>query len=100
MTELDVHHLRSWIGGQETLHDQVTRFSIAALSGTIQHPLPAIPCRRFGTGCISFRRHDNRSSGRTGTRRAGDSCRRCRCRDTCGLAGDSCSISRCGWTRR
>jgi 3-methylfumaryl-CoA hydratase len=35
MTELDVEHLRSWIGKQETLHDQVTRFPIAALSATL-----------------------------------------------------------------
>lgn len=35
MTELDVDHLRSWIGRQETLHDQVTRFPIAALSATL-----------------------------------------------------------------
>jgi 3-methylfumaryl-CoA hydratase len=35
MTELDVDHLRSWIGKQETLHDQVTRFPIAALSATL-----------------------------------------------------------------
>jgi len=31
MTQLDVDHLRSWIGRQETLHDQVTRFPAAAL---------------------------------------------------------------------
>ena len=35
MTELDVDHLRSWIGKQETLHDEVTRFPIAALSATL-----------------------------------------------------------------
>jgi 3-methylfumaryl-CoA hydratase len=35
MTELDVGHLRSWIGKQETLHDQITRFPIAALSATL-----------------------------------------------------------------
>ena len=35
MSELDVDHLRSWIGKQETLHDQVTRFPIAALSATL-----------------------------------------------------------------
>ncbi len=35
MTELDVDHLRSWIGKQETLHDHVTRFPIAALSATL-----------------------------------------------------------------
>jgi 3-methylfumaryl-CoA hydratase len=35
MTELDVDHLRSWIGKQETLHDRVTRFPIAALSATL-----------------------------------------------------------------
>jgi 3-methylfumaryl-CoA hydratase len=35
MTELDVNQLRSWIGRQETLHDQVTRFPIAALSATL-----------------------------------------------------------------
>ena len=37
MTELDVAHLRSWIGRQETLHDQVTRFPIVALSATAGH---------------------------------------------------------------
>jgi 3-methylfumaryl-CoA hydratase len=35
MTELDVDHLRSWIGRQETLHDRVTRFPVAALSATL-----------------------------------------------------------------
>ena len=35
MTQLDVDHLRSWIGRQETLHAQVTRFPIAALSATL-----------------------------------------------------------------
>jgi 3-methylfumaryl-CoA hydratase len=35
MSELDVGHLRSWIGRQETLHDRVTRFPIAALSATL-----------------------------------------------------------------
>ena len=41
MTELDVDHLRSWIGRQETLHDQVTRFPIAALSATLDRDDPA-----------------------------------------------------------
>jgi len=43
MTELDVEHLRSWIGTQETLHDQVTRFPIAALAATLDRddPVPA-----------------------------------------------------------
>jgi 3-methylfumaryl-CoA hydratase len=41
MTELDVAHLRSWIGRQETLHDQVTRFPIAALSATLDRDDPA-----------------------------------------------------------
>jgi 3-methylfumaryl-CoA hydratase len=40
MTELDVDHLRSWIGKQETLHDQVTRFPIAALSATLDRDDP------------------------------------------------------------
>jgi 3-methylfumaryl-CoA hydratase len=40
MTELDVDHLRSWIGRQETLHDQVTRFPIAALSATLDRDDP------------------------------------------------------------
>ena len=35
MTELNVDLLRSWIGRQETLHDQVTRFPVAALSATL-----------------------------------------------------------------
>ncbi|HET6607030.1 MAG TPA: MaoC family dehydratase N-terminal domain-containing protein [Rhodopila sp.] len=35
MTDLNVGHLRSWIGKQETLYDQVTRFPIAALSATL-----------------------------------------------------------------
>ncbi|WP_428533963.1 FAS1-like dehydratase domain-containing protein [Rhodopila sp.] len=35
MTELDVTNLRSWIGRQETLHDQVTRFPVAALAATL-----------------------------------------------------------------
>jgi 3-methylfumaryl-CoA hydratase len=41
MTELDVDHLRSWIGKQETAHDQVTRFPIAALSATLDRDDPA-----------------------------------------------------------
>jgi 3-methylfumaryl-CoA hydratase len=40
MTELDVDHLRSWIGKQETLHDQVTRFPVAALSATLDRDDP------------------------------------------------------------
>src|ERR1700761_9050288 len=32
---LDVGHLRSWIGRQETLHDQVTRFPVQALAATL-----------------------------------------------------------------
>lgn len=35
MTELNVDHLRSWIGKQETLHDRVTKFPYAALSATL-----------------------------------------------------------------
>ena len=41
MTELDVDHLRAWISKQETLHDQVTRFPIAALSATLDRDDPA-----------------------------------------------------------
>jgi 3-methylfumaryl-CoA hydratase len=41
MTGLDVDHLRSWIGRQETLQDQVTRFPIAALSATLDRDDPA-----------------------------------------------------------
>ena len=40
MTELDVDRLRSWIGKQEILHDQVTRFPIAALSATLDRDDP------------------------------------------------------------
>lgn len=40
MTDLDVGHLRSWIGRQETLHDQVTRFPVAALSATLDRDDP------------------------------------------------------------
>jgi 3-methylfumaryl-CoA hydratase len=40
MTGLNVDHLRSWIGKQETLHDQVTRFPIAALSATLDRDDP------------------------------------------------------------
>ena len=40
MTELDVTHLRSWIGRQETLHDQVTRFPVAALAATLDRDDP------------------------------------------------------------
>jgi 3-methylfumaryl-CoA hydratase len=35
VSELDVDHLRSWIGRQETLHDRVTQFPIAALAATL-----------------------------------------------------------------
>lgn len=41
MTELDVDHLRSWIGRQETLQDHVTRFPMAALSATLDRDDPA-----------------------------------------------------------
>jgi 3-methylfumaryl-CoA hydratase len=37
---LDTDHLRSWIGKQETLHDHVTRFPIAALSATLDRDDP------------------------------------------------------------
>ena len=37
---LDTDHLRSWIGKQETLHDQVTRFPVAALSATLDRDDP------------------------------------------------------------
>ncbi|HVY18328.1 MAG TPA: MaoC family dehydratase N-terminal domain-containing protein [Rhodopila sp.] len=40
MTELDVDHLRSWIGKQEVLEDQVTRFPVAALSATLDRDDP------------------------------------------------------------
>ena len=35
MTELDVDHLRSWIGRQEMLQDRVARFPVAALAATL-----------------------------------------------------------------
>lgn len=41
MTELNVDHLRSWISKQETAHDQVTQFPIAALSATLDRDDPA-----------------------------------------------------------
>lgn len=41
MSELDVDHLKSWIGRQETLHDTVTHFPIAALSATLDRDDPA-----------------------------------------------------------
>jgi 3-methylfumaryl-CoA hydratase len=40
MTALDVDHLRSWIGRQETLADTVTRFPVAALSATLDRDDP------------------------------------------------------------
>nr|WP_294509189.1 MaoC family dehydratase N-terminal domain-containing protein [uncultured Rhodopila sp.] len=42
MTAVDVNHLRSWIGRQETLHDRVTEFPVAALSAALDRddPLP------------------------------------------------------------
>lgn len=40
MTTLDVDHLRSWIGRQETVHDRVTRFPVAALSATLDRDDP------------------------------------------------------------
>ncbi|WP_428484026.1 FAS1-like dehydratase domain-containing protein [Rhodopila sp.] len=40
MTELDVDHLRSWIGRRETLSDTVTRFPVAALSATLDRDDP------------------------------------------------------------
>ena len=41
MTDLDVDHLRSWIGRQETLHDRVTRFPAAALAALLDRDDPA-----------------------------------------------------------
>jgi 3-methylfumaryl-CoA hydratase len=41
MTVLDVDHLRSWIGKQETLYDRVSRFPVAALSATLDRDDPA-----------------------------------------------------------
>lgn len=40
MAELDVEHLRSWIGRQETVRDRVTRFPVAALSATLDRDDP------------------------------------------------------------
>ncbi len=40
MTTLEVDHLRSWIGRQETLADAVTRFPVAALSATLDRDDP------------------------------------------------------------
>jgi 3-methylfumaryl-CoA hydratase len=40
MTALDVDHLRSSIGKQETLHDRVTRFPVVALSATLDRDDP------------------------------------------------------------
>jgi 3-methylfumaryl-CoA hydratase len=40
MTDLDVDHLRSWIGRQETLHDRVTRFPVAAMSAALDRDDP------------------------------------------------------------
>ncbi|MFL5257873.1 MAG: MaoC family dehydratase N-terminal domain-containing protein [Rhodopila sp.] len=41
MTNVNVDHLRSWIGKQEILLDQVTRFPVAALSATLDRDDPA-----------------------------------------------------------
>ena len=41
MTGLDVDHLRSWIGRQETCTIPVTRFPVAALSATLDRDDPA-----------------------------------------------------------
>jgi 3-methylfumaryl-CoA hydratase len=41
MTNLNTDHLRTWIGKQEILLDQVTRFPIAALSATLDRDDPA-----------------------------------------------------------
>jgi 3-methylfumaryl-CoA hydratase len=35
MSELDVDHLRSWIGREEVLNDRVTRFPVAAMAATL-----------------------------------------------------------------
>ncbi|MBS0638528.1 MAG: MaoC family dehydratase N-terminal domain-containing protein [Acetobacteraceae bacterium] len=40
MSELDVDHLKTWIGKTETLHDRVTRFPFAALSATLDRDDP------------------------------------------------------------
>ncbi len=41
MTDVDIDHLRSWIGRQETLEDVVTRVPIKALSATLDRDDPA-----------------------------------------------------------
>jgi 3-methylfumaryl-CoA hydratase len=40
MTDVNIDHLRSWIGKQEILLDQVTRFPVAALSATLDRDDP------------------------------------------------------------
>nr|WP_294554601.1 MaoC family dehydratase N-terminal domain-containing protein [uncultured Rhodopila sp.] len=40
MTDLDVDHLRSWIGRHETLHDRITRFPVAALAAALDRDDP------------------------------------------------------------
>jgi 3-methylfumaryl-CoA hydratase len=40
MSELDVDHLRSWIGREETLHDHIGHFPVAALSATLDRDDP------------------------------------------------------------
>ena len=41
MTDVDINHLRSWIGRQESLEDVVTRVPIKALSATLDRDDPA-----------------------------------------------------------
>src|SRR5690348_7472156 len=41
MTDVNTDHLRSWIGKQEIVLDQVTRFPVAALSATLDRDDPA-----------------------------------------------------------
>ena len=98
MTELDVDHLRSWIGRKETMHDRVTRFPVAALSATLDRedpppeagdPLPPL------WHWLYFLPTARQSNLGAGIRRAAGFCRRCRCRGGCGPVGGSPSISRC-----
>ena len=72
---LDLDHLRSWIGREETADDTVTLMPVRALSATLDREEPATLrvtlFRRCGTGCISFRWQRQSEIGLDGHARRG-----------------------------
>ena len=96
---LDMNHLREWIGRVESLGDQVTPAPIAALSATLDRDDPPphgeIRFRRCGIGSIFCRSTASPKSAPTGTPNVAGFFRRCHCRGACMPAGGWSSTVRC-----